>query len=291
MLRNLPSTTAEAVCLMRAWEHTRPAARRVVDDPYARWFLGPVLRAALAYEGVTPDLGAYVDWATDGIVAFVVARHRYMDDALLRAAPRMDQVVLLGAGYDMRAYRFARQLRRCRVFEVDHPATAARKARVLDRRRRELPETAVVRVEVDFETQSFRRQLRKAGFVEKRRTFFIWEGVSMYLSRAGVTSTLETIRAMSGPGSQLVMDCWYLPDEPDLMASARRWTTNLLTLLGEPVTFSLHPDDAAPFLARHGLRLRELADAETLRRRYLRRRRHVYPTNYLIHAVAARSRT
>ena len=285
MFQNLPSTTAEAVCLIRAYEHAKPAAARVIDDPYAHWFLGPVLRTALSYEGVMPHLGTYADWATDGIIGFVAARHRYIDDTLRRASRRVGQVVLLGAGYDMRAYRFARELRRCTVFEVDHPATGGRKARILARRQKELPDTTVVRVQLDFEKQSFRRELQRAGFDPGLRTFFVWEGVSMYLSRAGVKATLQTIRAMSPVGSELVMDLWYLPDEPNLVSSARRWSTNLLSLLGEPVTFSLHPDDAEPFLHRLGFRLRELADAETLRRRYFKGPTHLYPTNYLVHAV------
>jgi methyltransferase (TIGR00027 family) len=290
MFQNLPSTTAEAVCLIRAYEHAKPAAVRVVDDPYAHWFLRPLLRAALSYEGVMPDLGTYADWATDGIVRFVAARHRYIDDALRRASRRLGQVVVLGAGYDMRAYRLARALRRCTVFEVDHPATAGRKARLIARRQHELPEAHVVRVQVDFEKQSFRRELEKAGFDRRRRAFFVWEGVSMYLSRAGVKATLETIRSMTAPGSELVMDFWYLPDEPGLLSSARRWSSNLLSLLGEPVTFSLHPEDAAPLLHRLGFRLRELADAETLRRRYFDAQTHLYPTNYLAHAVVGSRR-
>ena len=130
---------------------------------------------------------------------------------------------------------------------------------------------------------------RSRGTQLSLRRCWLWrvraEGVSMYLSRAGVTGTLETIRAMSGAGSEVVMDCWYLPDEPSLVSSARRWSTNLLSLLGEPVTFSLHPEDAEPFLHRLGFRLRELADAEILRRRYFRKRTHLYPTNYVVHAV------
>jgi methyltransferase (TIGR00027 family) len=285
MFQNLPSTTAEAVCLIRAYEHAKPAAARVVDDPYARWFLGPVLRTALSYEGVIPNLGTYADWATDGLMRFVAARHRYIDDALCRAARRIGQVVLLGAGYDMRAYRFARELRRCTIFEVDHPATAQRKARIVVRRQKELPDSTVIRVPVDFEKQSFRRELEKAGFKPKRPTFFVWEGVSMYLSRTGVKATLEAIRGLSGAGSELVMDFWYLPDEPDLVSSARRWSSSLLSLLGEPVTFSLHPEDAPPFLQRLGFRLRALADASVLRRRYFNSRTHLYPTNYLVHAA------
>jgi methyltransferase (TIGR00027 family) len=282
MLRNLPSTTAEAVCLMRAHEHTQPRGRRVVDDPYAQWFLRPLARAAIASEGALPDLGRYADWATDGMLQFVLGRHRYMDDALERALRGgVEQVVVLGAGYDMRAYRLAEALGERPLFEVDHPATSRRKVQILARHAAELPPARVQRVEVDFETQSFRDELRKAGFRERRKTFFVWEGVSMYLTRAAVKHTLETMRAMSAPGSGVVLDLWYLQDDHDLRAAARRFSSNLLALLGEPVTFPLHPEDAAPFFERLGFRLREIADAGVLRQRYFSARTHIYPTNYV----------
>ena len=129
MFENVPSRTAEAVCLMRAFEHARPNGPHVVDDPYAHWFLRPLARAAIAYEGAGPDLGRYTDWATDGLLQFVLARPR--DDALARALRgKVEQSVLLGAGYDMRAYRLAMALRKRPFFEVDHPATSSRKANV-----------------------------------------------------------------------------------------------------------------------------------------------------------------
>lgn len=287
VLRNLPSRTAEAVCLMRAHEHTRPPSRRVVDDPYAQWFLRPLARAAIASEGALPDLGRYAEWATDGLLQFVLGRHRYMDDALVRAVRGgVEQVVVLGAGYDMRAYRLARALRGRPVFEVDHPATSRRKARILAHHAAELPPVDVRRVEVDFETQSFRAELRTAGFRERGKTFFVWEGVSMYLTRAAVKGTLETMRVMSASGSQVVLDLWYLQDDHDLRGVARRFSANLLALLGEPVTFALHPEDAGAFLQRLGFRLREVADADVLRQRYFAATTHLYPTNYVALAVA-----
>ena len=291
MFQNLPSRTAEAVCLMRAYEHARAKSRRVVDDPYARWFLRPLARAALAYERAAPDIARYTDRATDGLLQFVIGRHRYMDDALGRALRGgTEQVVLLGAGYDMRAYRLAKALRSRPVFEVDHPATGRRKARIVAQHAGDLPESDVRRVEVDFETQSFRAELRKAGFRERRKTFFVWEGVSMYLTRAAVKTTLATLRAMSAPGSEVVLDLWYLPDEHDLIAAARRFSSNLLALLGEPVTFGLHPEDAGPFFERLGFQVREIADATLLRKRYFPRATHIYPTNYVAHLIARADR-
>ena len=293
MFENVPSRTAEAVCLMRAHEHVRQK-HRVVVDPYAQWFLRPVARAALVSESALPELGRFAERASDGLIQFVVARHRYMDDALRRALRgRVEQVVLLGAGYDMRAYRLAGELRGRPVFEVDHPATSRRKARIIARHADDLPPTRVHRVEVDFETQSFRAELRKAGFREHRKTFFVWEGVSMYLTRSSVRKTLKTLHAMSAAGSHVVLDLWYLPDEHDLMAAARRFSSNFLALLGEPVTFGIHPDDAGPFFRRLGLRIENLADANALRKLYFNRKTHIYPTNYLVHAVtrAQRKRT
>jgi methyltransferase (TIGR00027 family) len=130
MFGDTPSRTAEVVCLMRAYEHTKPASRRIVDDPYARWFLRPVARAALANRGTSRRLERYAGWANDGLVRFLVAHHRYIDDTLTRALRgRVEQVVILGGGYDTRAYRFAPALRGRPVYEVDHSATSARKVK------------------------------------------------------------------------------------------------------------------------------------------------------------------
>ena len=271
---------------MRAHEHTQPARRRVVADPYAHWFLRPVARAAIAYEGALPGLGRYAELATDGLLQFVLARHRYMDDALVRAMRSgTEQIVVLGAGYDMRAYRFAKAIHGRPIFEVDHPATSRRKARIVAQHAAELPSVDVRRVEVDFETQSFRAELRRTGFRERRKTFFVWEGVSMYLTRAAVKETLETMRAMSAHGSQVVLDLWYLPDDHDVRGAARRFSSNLLALLGEPVTFPLHLEDAGAFFQRLGFRLREVADSGVLRRRYFTAKTPLYPANYVALAV------
>ena len=71
-----------------------------------RWRAPPI-----AYEGAGPDPGATPNWATDGLLQFVLARHRYMDDALARALRgKVEQVVLLGAGYEW-GLRFAKALR------------------------------------------------------------------------------------------------------------------------------------------------------------------------------------
>jgi methyltransferase (TIGR00027 family) len=276
---------------MRASEQRHRPADRIVDDPYAKLFLGPMLSAALATWERSSRLGDFTDRFAPGLVTWVLCRHRYIDDCLVRAlSGHLEQVVVLGAGYDMRAYRFARELEGRPVFEVDYPATSQRKARVLARHRSELPKTDVRSVEMDFQTDSLRDRLRHAGLRRGARTFFVWEGVAMYLARDAVKSTLGELRESSGGGSEIALDLWRLPEGGDVMSAAARLSANALDLIGEPVTFAIHPEDAAPFLQRLGYRVLEIADSPTLEQRYVRDRRRVYGSAYLVHAATRRAR-
>jgi methyltransferase (TIGR00027 family) len=290
MFDGQPSRTAEATAFQRATERTLPLRRRILDDPWAEHFLRPGLRAALAAYG-TSRVAKRAD-ALLGLTHFVVTRHRWIDDRLGEAlAAGVEQVVLLGAGYDARAFRFAPALGGRPVFELDHPATQARKERVLARiaRRHAPPAVDVRRIPIDFERASIEKKLAAAGFDRARPSFFVWEGVSMYLTRDAVRKTLATVASLAPAGSAIAFDAWYLLDDPDLRATWHRFSANLLSLLGEPVTFSLHPDDAAPFLAREGFRLDAVAHARDLERRYARRGRrlHVYPACWLALAHVA----
>jgi methyltransferase (TIGR00027 family) len=285
MLSNAPSRTAEAVCLMRAIEQRRPPDERILDDPYAKLFLSRLARAALVSWEASGKLGNFAERLSPGLTAYVLTRHRFIDDCLQRAlASDVEQVVLLGAGYDSRGYRLATDLKGRPVFEVDFPATSRRKARILSRRS-DLPIADIRRVEIDFEKDSLQERLREAGFQNGVRSFFVWEGVSMYLTRATVQATLAAIRDITAPRSELAMDFWYLLDAPDVLTTAYRVSANLLSLLGEPVTFGIHPEDVGSFLQRLSYGVADLADADELERRYVGDGRRVVPGNYVLHAA------
>jgi methyltransferase (TIGR00027 family) len=291
MVRGQPSQTAEAVCWMRATERRRKPAERIVDDPYAKLFLGPMLRAALATWEVSGRIGELADRFSPGLITWVLCRHRYIDDRLVAAlGGRVEQVVVLGAGYDMRAYRFATELAYRPVFEVDYPATSQRKARLLGRHKAELPKSDVRVVEIDFERDSLRDRLREAGFQRGVRTFFIWEGVAMYLTRDAVKKTLTELRELSAAGSEIAMDLWYVPEGADILSTAHRLSASALSLIGEPVTFAIHPEDAGAFLNRLCYRVREIADAGMLESRYVHDRRRVYRAAYMAHACTRPAR-
>lgn len=243
MRQTRPSRTAQAVCLFRAAERARPASQRIVDDPHAVRFLPPGLRLVSRLWGSSRPPSAV------GLATYVLARHACLDAALVETGA--EQVVLLGAGYDSRAWRLREALGERVVWEVDHPATAAAKSRAAAR----LPEVPRRVVPVDFERQNLRQRLLDEGFDPSRPTFWVWEGVSMYLTRTAVLDSLATIRSLSAPGSSLGMDLWFYLDDPRLFATWRRASASALALFGEPITFGVRPEDAEAFFAEAGFAL------------------------------------
>lgn len=165
------SRTAEYVAFFRALESVRPPGARLFSDPFALRFLRPSLRAAVCAARL-PGLGAGIAWIADrrlpGARTSGIARTRLIDDAVEQAVrDGVGQVVILGAGFDCRAYRLP-ALCAALVFEVDHPATHAVKLARLRGALAAVP--AHVRfVAMDFNTQPLADTLRAAGLAREYR--------------------------------------------------------------------------------------------------------------------------
>ena len=208
MIPGRQSRTAQYVAWFRALEtRRRPASDRLFTDPLAEYFLDRSLRAAVTVAAL-PVAGRAMPWLIDrrvpGPRASAVARTRYIDDALRTAvASGVEQVVILGAGYDCRAHRIP-ELSRLHVFEVDHPDTQTVKRHVIERRLGTLP-SHVSYVPVDFDRDALADALTAAGLRPGLATFTIWEGVLSYLSPDAVDATVRWTTSVAGPGSSLLL--------------------------------------------------------------------------------------
>jgi methyltransferase (TIGR00027 family) len=263
------------MALFRALESSRrPRHERLFEDLLAVEFLRPSLRLAVLVARV-PLLGrivpAFIDCRWPGARSSGVARTRLIDD-LLAAALRegVDQVVLLGAGFDCRAHRLP-GIDRARVFEIDRPATLAAKQARLRQRQPRLP-GHVVSVEADFEDQDLEPAMRSAGFSPLARSFFVWEGVTNYLTADGVDKTLRRVVAVAAPGSRLLFTYVHrgFLDGSIAFPGGRR-LSRMLRRIGEPWCFGLDPAEVSGFLAQRGFRLLEDWGAADYRSRYLGR--------------------
>ena len=111
------------------------------------------------------------------------------------------QVVIVGAGFDPLSFELHQEFRSARFWEIDHPATQRHKVRAC-------PKIAVERlhfVPVDLGATALDKgALLKSSFDPHQRTFWIAEGLFMYLPPDIVSSLMRTLQSLSAPGSQFV---------------------------------------------------------------------------------------
>lgn len=282
-----PSATAQWTALARALELRRPPPQRIVSDEYAPVFLTPPYQAllrTLAAGGPVVRLGERHELA--GMSAYALCRHRFIDDHLAADLHGgAEQVVVLGAGYDSRAYRFADLLAGRPVHEVDLPPLSRRKAEVVAAHPELFGHTTIRRVEIDFRAESLAERLLDAGFAVGARTFVVWEGVSMYLTRDAITETLGTLRDICGAGSVVAMDLLDHVRGLRPIDHVRRAAVGSTRFIGEPVTFTVPPAQAATLLAGCGFTVTDLAGAAEMSRRYATDGRR---TDKAVYVLAAR---
>ena len=237
--------------LLRAIESSSPEDQHLFEDPVSQamlpWYFKPFL-----LPGLRQLVVAVTERRGPGAYGNLVCRTRYIDDALLAAlSTGLDQVVILGAGFDWRPYRIP-DIEHTRVFEVDLPAVQALKRKSLQKQYVKLP-AHVTLVPVDFNNQDLAVQLRAAGFDYGRRTFFIWEGVTQYITAQAVDSTFGFISSAADPGSQVVFT--YI--HRGIIAGTARSKTDeqLLSLAqqgGVPWIFGFDPSEVQAYLAERG---------------------------------------
>lgn len=267
-MRQNYSLTAEGMALLRAIEQARPPAERLITDPYAAAFLRfPGLRLIARSRWLARLMLWLFDKRASGAVEFLTIRPRLVDEiATELAAQGLEQIVILGAGFDTTSLRLRKQLQNVTIYEVDHPATQAAKRKTLSR----LGTPANVQfVAVDFEQDDFVEKLRAAGFDPTRRTLISWLGVTYYLTTAAMTRTLTQIAMLGDTGTKFVFD--YMLEEIITGTSQNQEALNkarFVARLGEPWLFGLQPEAVGAYLAPFGFRVLQNFTPQELQAKY-----------------------
>ena len=166
----------------------------------------------------------------ESIADMVAARTAHFDTIIGRVIPEVDQFVLMGAGYDTRAYGHL-----AASGEVDQAIVQGHKRAMLDAAGISSPNVSFV--PVDFKMDNLFDNLAQSGFDASRRTLFLWEGVSLYLSDEQITGTLALIKKQVEPGSILIAD-FYADRFIQTMGKAKT-NQKVLELTNETLDFGL----------------------------------------------------
>lgn len=125
------------------------------------------------------------------------------DRNMERNIDRVEQVVIMGAGYDLRVLKYAGG-KKIKVFELDQPATQNMKIEAL--KKAKINHDLITYIPIDFNNESWSDKLLEYGFDTKKKTFFLWEGVTPLLGEEIVRHTLHTITSVSPKGSVISLD-------------------------------------------------------------------------------------
>jgi len=276
------SITAQGIAFARAIESSKPAGERICDDPLARRLISP------AFYWLGSLFADYAERRGPGVLGFLVARCRYIDDYLQECLTAgLEQLVILGAGLDSRAYRFESILGHVKVFEVDHPATQQVKMGQIIKIYGKLPEH-VSYVPVDFNEESLQK-LFDCGYRRQARTLYIWEGVVHYLAAEAVDQTLGFVLDNSGSGSSIIFDYVYTSalaaahkrGEIIRMQRARRYT-------GEGLVFGIEEGQVEVFLRTRGYTRIRNVTSKDLHEAYftgVNQGRTIAPVYAIVHAT------
>jgi methyltransferase (TIGR00027 family) len=259
-----------AVCV--AGSQRDPKVR--IDDPIAprmlRWRDGKYFAAR--FRLLHPLVIRAGERETPGALGYSIGRIHCMDAVVRReAAAGLDRIVILGAGYDTRAYRMRDSLAGVQVVEVDHPATQHEKRARLAKALGTEP-ADVTFVEVDFTHQNLLERLADHGHDPSMRTLFILSGVAMYIPAAAVFELFDQVAAHTSPRTSLLFD--YVFEQaytnPESYYGASKGMT-VVAGKGEEMRSGIAEGEVEAVLAAHRLRLDSHIGPDELEARYLRR--------------------
>ncbi|MET0400913.1 MAG: SAM-dependent methyltransferase, partial [Cystobacter sp.] len=153
--------------------------------------------------------------------------------------------------------------------EVDLQATQENKKKKLTALLGKLPEE-VTYVPINFDTQQLAQVLPAAGFDRTLQTFFLWEGVSMYLTEEAIDQTLGFVARQTPPHSSIAFDYVALGAlrGESRYPGTQQWI-DALKELGHPMTFGIEEDATDVFLRKRGLEVVSQIGSAEMERKYL----------------------
>ena len=259
MARDPVAQTAFNPMVQVAMEQYEPPGRRLVTDATARAILPAGQRAlvgAMRWPLLRRLTIAAGERAVPGSWSIITCRKRFIDGKLDEALPDIDAVVILGAGMDTTGLRLARRSD-VPVFEVDLPVNIERKKAAVERALGAVP-ASVHLVPMDFERDELMDRLVAHGYSTGARTFFIWEGVTQYLTEDAVRATLTALQGAAA-GSLLVFT--YV--RKDFIDGSNMYDAALLykrfRQRQQLWKFGLNPDEVAEFVDQYGWKFVEQA--------------------------------
>lgn len=141
----------------------------------------------------------------ESVSNIVMNRTIYFDKIIDKSKDKVEQFVIMGAGFDTRCHGDLKNSN-LKFFELDQAKTQKFKIEYL--KKAGIDTSNINYIEVDFSTEHWYEKLEKAGYDPDKKSIFLWEGVTLYLSEKDVRNTLKEIKEHAASGSILASDLY-----------------------------------------------------------------------------------
>ena len=291
--------TAQGVAKQRLIETIAGPEKSVINDPYADKFV--------IGSGVIKLMGHRLNvWLSSklapGFHEHLISRTRFIDDLIEKSAKEgIEQYVILGAGYDSRANRL-NLTPSLKIFEVDQPEVSDIK---LSKLPKDLPNLEnITYVNVDFSYQSLSEQLLTAGFDQTKSTIITLEGVSQYITKEAVSSTIRELSLITKDARSIFFMSYVdelLNKDPAACfgkgypnpSKKANLIQTLSAKVGEPWISFYRDEEIESILAENGYSMKENVTLEDLNSLYFSPVGRALPENQIFkleHFIVAESR-
>ncbi len=251
-----------------AVEQYFPKAQRVIDDGLAVRLLPLGVRIFLLFlrpRWMRNWIIRLSEKSNPGIWGGLLCRKRYIDEKLLASQGEIQAVVNLGAGFDTRPYRLP-ALASLPVWEVDQHENVRAKEQRLQKAFGTIPANVKL-VRADFNRDDLGSILAAQGYSVTKQTFFVWEGVTQYLTEPGVRATFDWL-AKAAPGSRLAFT--YVRKSFLVGESSFGWESGYKRFVASKIwLFGMEPEDCHSFLKDYGWQIVEDVGYRELAERYI----------------------
>ena len=292
--------TAQGVAKQRLIETIAGPEKSVINDPYADKFV--------IGSGVIKLMGHRLNvWLSSklapGFHEHLISRTRFIDDLIEKSAKEgIEQYVILGAGYDSRANRL-NLTPSLKIFEVDQPEVSDIK---LSKLPKDLPNLEnITYVNVDFSYQSLSEQLLTAGFDQTKSTIITLEGVSQYITKEAVSSTIRELSLITKDARSIFFLSYVdelLNKDPSACfgkgypnpSKKANLIQTLSAKVGEPWISFYRDEEIESILAENGYSMKENVTLEDLNSLYFSPVGRALSENQIFkleHFIVAESRT
>ncbi len=251
------SETAVVIASLRALACYEDDANVRGKDELAVLFLSDEKRGPLKSSDFRNSIKKAIP---EGLYEYVIARTGYFDDLFVSFLKEgIPQIVILGAGYDSRPYRFENFIENTLIYEVDALETQELKRSILQNNKIHSHKN-VRYVDLDFEQDVLMYKLCGKGFNPALKTLFIWEGVTFYLHPDTVRTILQSLRTNSALHSILSFDFQSIDHGQGLIDTG---------LQEEVILFGIESEKVSEYLNDLGYAVLEQVNSEEMCKRYL----------------------